>query len=159
MGLKDTPDSNPHLASRRRALFRAIVRLRDPEACERFFIDLCTPAEIAAMADRWAVAQLVDKQMPYRRIQEQTSVSTATITRVARALYHGEGGYRGVLDELKAREEIRCTDWTSRRPPGKARGRRHTSRMSSPSNAAGRDASAAQAAQIISERALSKGSR
>lgn len=97
MGHKDTPETNPHLAERRHALFKAIVRLRDVDDGERFFSDLCTPAEIAAMADRWAVAQLLDKQIPYRRIQEATHVSTATITRVARALRHGEGGYRDVL--------------------------------------------------------------
>ncbi len=100
MGLKDTPETNPHLADRSRALFRAIVRLDDAEACEHFFNDLCTPAEIAAMADRWAVARLLDKRLPYRRIQQETAVSTATITRVARALYPGEGGYRGLLDRL-----------------------------------------------------------
>lgn len=97
MGHKDTPETNPHLAERRRALFKAILRLREVDDCERFFTDLCTPAEIAAMADRWAVARLLDKQIPYRRIQETTHVSTATITRVARALHHGEGGYRDVL--------------------------------------------------------------
>ena len=101
MGLKDTTDTNPHLQARRRALFRAVLQLSDIEACERFFTDLCTPAEIAAMADRWAVARLVDKHLPYRRIQAETSVSTATITRVARALFHGKGGYRGVLDALR----------------------------------------------------------
>ncbi len=51
-----------------------------------------TPAE---------VARLLDKHLSYRRIQEETSVSTATITRVARAFYHGEGGYRGLLDKLR----------------------------------------------------------
>ena len=100
MGLKDTPETNPHLTARRRALIRAIVRLEDAEQCERFLTDLCTPAEIAAMADRWAVARLLDKHLPYRRIQQETAVSTATITRVARALYHGEGGYRGLLDRI-----------------------------------------------------------
>jgi TrpR-related protein YerC/YecD len=97
MSRKDTRDTNPHLRERQRALFRAVLQLGDIETCERFFSDLCTPAEIAAMADRWTVARLVDKHLPYRRIQEETSVSTATITRVARALYHGEGGYRDVL--------------------------------------------------------------
>jgi len=101
MGLKDTPASNPHLASRRRALFKAIASLRSVEDCERFLTDLCTPAELAAMSDRWAVARLLDRQIPYRQIQRDTAVSTATITRVARAFYHGEGGYRGVLDGLK----------------------------------------------------------
>ena len=101
MGLKDTRDTNPHLGARRRALLRAILQLDDVEACEKFLSDLCTPAEIAAMADRWEVARLLDKHLSYRRIQEETSVSTATITRVARAFYHGDGGYRGLLDKLR----------------------------------------------------------
>jgi len=101
MGLKDTPANNPHLSARKRALFKAIVSLGSVEACERFLNDLCTPAELAAMADRWAVVRLLEKQIPYRQIQQETAVSTATITRVARALYHGEGGYRVVLDGLK----------------------------------------------------------
>ena len=101
MGLKDSPDTNPHLAARSQALFYAIAKLKDAEACEKFFTDLCSPGELAAMADRWAVAQLLDKRIPYRHIQQETSVSTATITRVARALTHGEGGYRGVLDALR----------------------------------------------------------
>ena len=111
MGLKDTPDTNPHLAARRRALFQAIARLDSIEACEIFFEDLCKSllppnTELCrhageAMAYRWAVARLLDKHKPYRRIQEETSVSTATITRVARALYHGEGGYRRMLDAMR----------------------------------------------------------
>jgi TrpR-related protein YerC/YecD len=101
MGLKDTPETNPHLTARRRALFRALSRLDDPEVCERFLTDLCTPAEIAAMADRWAVARRLDKGIPYRQIQQETKVSTATITRVARALNHGEGGYRRALADLQ----------------------------------------------------------
>ena len=101
MGLKDTPANNPHLAARKRALFKAIVSLESVDDCEKFLNDLCTPAELAAMADRWAVVRLLEKEIPYRQIQHETAVSTATITRVARALYHGEGGYRGVLENLK----------------------------------------------------------
>ncbi len=81
-----------------RDLYRAILTLRSVEDCERFFGDLCTPAELLAMADRWRVAQLVDQQIPYREIQQKTGVSTATITRVARSLQYGEGGYRTVLN-------------------------------------------------------------
>ena len=46
------------------------------------------------MADRWRVAQLLAEGMPYREIHENTGVSTATVTRVARALTYGEDGYR-----------------------------------------------------------------
>jgi TrpR-related protein YerC/YecD len=86
---------------RRRDLFRAIANLKSEKECERFFSDLCTPAELAALADRWAVALLVERGLPYREIQEKTSVSTTTITRVARALRHGDNGYRLILDRDK----------------------------------------------------------
>ncbi|MFH1725426.1 MAG: YerC/YecD family TrpR-related protein [Elusimicrobiota bacterium] len=82
-------------------LYEALLSLRDASACERFLADLCTPGEIHAMAERWLVAKLVDKGIPYRKIHEKTGVSTATITRVARALVHGRAGYRLVLDRMK----------------------------------------------------------
>ncbi len=84
----------------RSELFRAILDLRNIEECNRFFGDLCTPAELAAMADRWRVAKLVDQGVPYREINERTGVSTATVTRVARALSYGQNGYRLALDRL-----------------------------------------------------------
>ncbi len=98
---KDTLETNPQLTQKRRALFRAFLRLRNVDDCEQFLTDLCTPAEMAAMADRWAVVQLLGRDIPYRQIQVNTKVSTATITRVARAFFHGEGGYRAILKRQK----------------------------------------------------------
>ncbi len=80
---------------------RAILALDSEDEAARFFADLCTPAELEALTDRWEVVQLVDSNVPYRRIHEMTGVSTATITRVARALVYGENGYRTVLDRKK----------------------------------------------------------
>ena len=81
-------------------LFRAVLSLESVEECERFFDDLCTPAELEAMADRWRVARLLDKGLPYREIYEKTGVSTATVTRVSRALSGGQG-YRTALGRVK----------------------------------------------------------
>lgn len=81
-------------------LFEAILKLENLEECQKFFTDLCTPAEIQAMSDRWNVAQLLTQNIPYRTIYERTGVSTATVTRVARSLEYGEG-YRGVLQKIK----------------------------------------------------------
>ena len=54
---------------------------------EKFLIDLCTPAELKALSERWHVAQLLDKgEMSYREIYALTGVSTTTIARVARFL-------------------------------------------------------------------------
>jgi TrpR-related protein YerC/YecD len=89
--------------TRLRALFQAIRALESADECQRFFSDLCTPAELLAMADRWHVAKLLDEGMPYREIYEESGVSTATVTRVARALTHGQAGYRAVLDKNKRR--------------------------------------------------------
>ena len=75
------------------------------ETCQRFLVDLCTPQELKSLSDRWQVAKLVYQQIPYRKISEQTGASTATITRVARSLLHGESGYRAVLNARLGKKE------------------------------------------------------
>ena len=86
-------------------LFEAVLGLSTKADCEKFFSDLCTPGELLALADRWKVARLLDQGMPYREIYEKTGVSTATITRVARALFLGESGYRKALDHTKTKRK------------------------------------------------------
>ncbi len=83
-----------------RDLFGAILTLKNKKECERFFRDLCTLSEIKAMAERWQVAKMADEEIPYRRIAKETGASTATVTRVAHWLHHGEGGYQLVLKRL-----------------------------------------------------------
>ena len=97
------------------SLFEAVLQLKNTDECARFFTDLCTPNELAALPDRWKVARLLEEGIAYRKIQELTGVSTATITRVARSLLHGESGYRLVLDRLPARPNQK----TSSRPKKK----------------------------------------
>ena len=76
-----------------RQLFAAVAALRTPRECRAFFRDLCTPAEIQAMADRWAVVEWLRRGLPYREIHRVTGVSVTTIGRVARYLASGNGGY------------------------------------------------------------------
>ena len=75
-------------------LFTTVAALRTPEECKAFFKDLCTPAELQAMADRWAVVEYVQKGLPYREIHRLTGVSVTTIGRVARFVAAGNGGYQ-----------------------------------------------------------------
>lgn len=83
-------------------LFRAILTLRNLDECRAFFHDLCTPAELQALKDRWAVAELLaEGRLSYRQIHEQTGVSVTTIGRVARYLGAGEGGYSRALQRLQ----------------------------------------------------------
>lgn len=88
-----------------RELFAAMLGLRTLAECEKFFADLCTPGELLAMADRWKAARLLDQGMPYRGIYEKTGISTATITRVARALFLGKSGYRGALNRMRPKRK------------------------------------------------------
>ena len=88
------------LKSAARSLSEALLTLESAEEVKQFLEDLCTPAEIEAMVDRWRVAQLVDKGYSYRDIREMTEVSVTTIGRVARFIEQGTGGYRTVLDRL-----------------------------------------------------------
>jgi len=82
-------------------LMQAISVLKDPEEAKAFFTDLCTPAELESMADRWQVVPLLQKGMPYRTIHDETGVSVTTITRVARSLTMGSGGYLLIAERLE----------------------------------------------------------
>jgi TrpR-related protein YerC/YecD len=84
-----------------RSLYRAIVALETVEEARAFFQDLCTPAELQAMADRWAVVAPLERGVPYREIHERTGVSVTTIGRVARFLSSGHGGYRLIAQRLR----------------------------------------------------------
>ena len=86
-------------------LCRALTGLASPEICAEFLRDLCTPAELHSMTGRWKVAVMLRQKIPYRRINELTGVSTATITRVARFMDTGHGGYQKALALLDAHSE------------------------------------------------------
>jgi len=81
-------------------LFRAILSLENEKEAEAFFRDLCSIDEIKSMSERWEIAKLVYKGLPYRKISDKLNVSTTTVNRVALWLNNGEGGYKAVLDKL-----------------------------------------------------------
>ncbi len=83
------------------ALIEAILRLDTRDDAQRFLRDLCTLGELHDLAQRWAVVRLLDGGMHYAEISRLTGASTATITRIASWLNHGEGGYREMLDRFK----------------------------------------------------------
>lgn len=90
---KEIPEQNA-------LLFKAILALKDPEECRAFFQDLCTVAELRAMAQRLEVAQLLDQGLIYNDILQRTGASSATISRVNRALQYGADGYKTILPRL-----------------------------------------------------------
>jgi TrpR-related protein YerC/YecD len=78
-------------------LFSAILKLKDVDESRAFFQDLCTPAELQAIKDRWAVAELLTDGFTYRQIRDKTGVSVTTVGRVARCLAEKPAGYSAVL--------------------------------------------------------------
>jgi TrpR-related protein YerC/YecD len=85
------------------ALFRAVLQLRTPEECYRFFEDLCTIGELKALAQRFAVARMLADGRTYEQIAERTGASSATVSRVRRFLSYGADGYTLVLERLRRR--------------------------------------------------------
>jgi TrpR-related protein YerC/YecD len=83
------------------ALCEALAKLRDPAEIAAFLDDLCTPAELEALADRWRVVPLLLAGRTYRDIHDLTGVSVTTVGRVARCLTQGAGGYRSAARHLK----------------------------------------------------------
>ena len=79
-------------------LAAALVAIGEREEMLAFLRDICSSTELAALAQRLEVARLVDRGVPYAEIAKQLGASTATVTRVAQWVRHGEGGYRAVLD-------------------------------------------------------------
>ena len=90
-------------------LCRALLTPRDPGEMRRLLSDLCTPAEIRTLAERWHVARLLDQdEFSYREIQEETGVSTTTVVRVARFLrQEANQGYRRALDMMGGGQDAR----------------------------------------------------
>lgn len=81
-------------------LFDAILSLREREECYRFFEDLCTVAELKELSQRFEVARRLAAGETYQAIVAGTGASTATVSRVKRALEYGADGYKLILERM-----------------------------------------------------------
>ena len=106
-------------------LYRAILALETEEECYAFFQDLCTIAELRSMEQRYEVATLLSEGMVYSDILERTGASSATISRVNRALLNGTGGYVSVLREAGGLSGKALPPQPYPRPHGAGSGLRH----------------------------------
>jgi TrpR-related protein YerC/YecD len=95
-GKVNPAETKPETVARFDELVAAFVKLRDPKSVAAFLRDVCTTNELDAIGQRLQVARLVDE------ISRRTGASTATVTRVAHWLHHGEGGYRQVLKKPRS---------------------------------------------------------
>ncbi len=86
-------------------LCRGLLTLTTVEDCKNFLMDLCTPSEINEMASRLKTAKMLCDRRAYGDIAAETGLSSATISRVNRAMRFGSGGYEHVLDMMRRKEK------------------------------------------------------
>lgn len=86
-------------------LIRAILALETEEDAYRFFEDVCTISELRSIAQRMEVAVMLRGGVTYQKIATETGASSATISRVNRALTYGADGYNRVLNLLENQEQ------------------------------------------------------
>lgn len=87
--------------------FNAILQLENIDECYKFFEDVATINEIKSLAQRIHVAKLLKNKSTYTDIAETTGASTATISRVNRALNYGSEGYNIILERLKEQNIVK----------------------------------------------------
>lgn len=93
---------NPKLRDELNTKFcQAILKLNTLEECFQFFEDICTPAELKSLSQRLEVAKMLMENKTYDEIENETGVSSATISRVKRAFYYGADGYKMILSRLE----------------------------------------------------------
>ena len=82
-------------------LIKALGSMSNQNDLKKLILDLCTPSEIEALSGRLLSVDLINKKVPYRKINSKIGVSLVTLSRVSRALKYGSGGYKLFLDKLK----------------------------------------------------------
>ena len=90
--------------TRNEDMYKAILQLESIEECMDFFEDICAETELRAIEQRFDVAKMLYQEKVYSDIMSATSASTATISRVNRALNYGSNGYRTAIDKMKETE-------------------------------------------------------
>ena len=96
-------------------LCKALLSLDTLPQMRALLRDLCTPAELEALIDRWRVVPYLLDELPYREIHDRTAVSITTIGRVARCLNTGNGGYMGVIASQRRAAINRTVSRTAKR--------------------------------------------
>jgi TrpR-related protein YerC/YecD len=99
-------DPETPVESAEQSLYEALLSLKNVDEMGAFLRDLCTPAELEVLVDRWRVVPYLLEGVSYREIHERTAVSITTIGRVARYLNQGNGGYLAAAARAARRQSL-----------------------------------------------------
>ncbi len=80
-----------------RSLCAALLSCKGEDEMANFLRDIATLSELQAWSERLEVAKQLTKGLSYRQVAKNTGASTTTVTRVAKFIENGMGGYRKFL--------------------------------------------------------------
>ena len=80
-----------------KALCQAILSCKNEQGVADFLRDVGTLGELQAWSERLEVAKQLSMGLSYREVAKNTGASTTTVTRVAKFIENGPGGYRKLL--------------------------------------------------------------
>ena len=78
-------------------LLGVLVELTDPSAVAALLEDLLTPGEIEAVSERWHIVKRLRAGATQREVAAELGVSVTTVSRGARQLKYGTGGFEVAL--------------------------------------------------------------
>jgi TrpR family trp operon transcriptional repressor len=81
-------------------LLDVLADVRDPKDLGALFDDLLTPAEVANVSERWELVKLLAEGKSQRAVASAVGAGVATVTRGARILKYGAGGFAKAFDRL-----------------------------------------------------------
>lgn len=84
-----------------RELFKAFLSIQNYDECRKFLRDLLTEAELKEFINRWKVARMLEKEIPYEQITKETGMSSTTIARIRKWKETGTGGYQLMLKKMR----------------------------------------------------------
>jgi TrpR-related protein YerC/YecD len=90
-----------------RALVKAVLALDNAKEAQTFFEDLCTPQELEDLCLRWKIVDELKQGFTYREIHDRTQASLTTISRIAKSLNYGSGGYEKIYARLYEKKDDR----------------------------------------------------
>ncbi len=84
-----------------KALCSALTECKTEEEMAELLRDVGTLSELQAWSERLEVARQLSGGFSYREVAKNTGASTTTVTRVARFIQNGTGGYRRFLKGVR----------------------------------------------------------
>ncbi len=83
-----------------RDLCTLFVHIRNQREAEMLLKDILTPRELASVAERWQLIQMLARGVRQREVKKKLKISISKVTRGSRMLKDGSGGFGLFLKRL-----------------------------------------------------------